>query len=79
MGLSVNKYAPNIDPTSSSAHPFDIVRIFRMAEEPVHALVAPPHEALKTVLDETLRSKMQGAVLRTILHMGLAMFCNKSQ
>ena len=60
MGLSVNKYAPNIDPTSSSAHPFDIVRIFRMAEEPVHALVAPPHEALKTVLDETLRSKMQG-------------------
>src|ERR1035437_10589202 len=34
------KYAPNIDPTSSSAHPVDIVRIFRMAEEPAHALVA---------------------------------------
>jgi hypothetical protein len=41
------KYAPNIDPTSSSAHPIDIVRIFRMAEEPAPALVATPHEAQK--------------------------------
>ena len=54
------KYAPNIDPTSSSAHPVDIVRIFRMAEEPALALVATPHEAQKTVLDQTLRSKRQG-------------------
>src|SRR5450759_3652301 len=45
------KYAPNIDPTSSSAHPVDIVRIFRMGEEPAPALVATPHEAQKTVLD----------------------------
>src|ERR1035437_9211965 len=36
------KYAPNIDPTSSSAHRVDIVRIFRMAEEPAPALVATP-------------------------------------
>jgi hypothetical protein len=54
------KYAPNIAPTSSSAHPVDIVRIFRMAEEPAPALVATPHEAPKTVLDQTLRSKRQG-------------------
>jgi hypothetical protein len=44
-------------PTSSSAHPVDIVRIFRMAEEPAPALVATPHEAQKTILDQTLRSK----------------------
>jgi hypothetical protein len=31
-----------------------------MAEEPVPALVATPHEAQKTVLDQTLRSKRQG-------------------
>jgi hypothetical protein len=54
------KYGPNIDPTSSPAHPVDIVRIFRMAEEPASALVATPHEAQKTVLDQTLRSKRQG-------------------
>src|ERR1019366_10441708 len=62
------KFAPNIDPTSSSAHPVDIVRIFRMAEEPAPVLVATPHEALvatpheaqKTVLDQTLGSKRQG-------------------
>ena len=31
-----------------------------MAEEPAPALVATPHEAQKTVLDQTLRSKRQG-------------------
>src|ERR1019366_5632515 len=55
----VCKYAPNIDPTSSVAHPVDIVRIFRMAEEPAPALVATPDEAQKTVLDQMLRSKRQ--------------------
>ena len=54
--------------TSSSAHPVDIVRIFRMAEEPGPALVATPYEAQKTVLDQTLRSKRQGSILRAILH-----------
>jgi hypothetical protein len=47
----VCKYAPNIDPTSSSAHPVDIVQIFHMAEEPAPAFVATPYEAQKTVLD----------------------------
>jgi hypothetical protein len=61
------KYAPNIDPISSSAHPIDIVRIFRMAEEPAPALVAISHDAQETVLDQTLRSKRQGAMLRAIL------------
>jgi hypothetical protein len=45
----------------------DTVRIFRMAEEPAPALVATPHEAQKTVLDQTLRSKRQGSILRAIL------------
>ena len=36
------KYAPNIDPISGPAQPVDIVRIFRMAEEPAPALVATP-------------------------------------
>ena len=49
-----------LTPTSSSAHPVDIVRIFRMAEEPAPALVATPHEAQKTILDQTLRSKKKG-------------------
>jgi hypothetical protein len=64
------KYAPNIDPTSSSAHPVDIVRIFRMAEDPAPALVATPHKAQKTILDQTLRSKRQGLILRAILQPG---------
>jgi len=38
-----------------------------MAEEPAPALVATPHEAQKTVLDQTLRSKRQGSILRAIL------------
>src|ERR1035437_6463574 len=63
------KYSPNIDPTSSSAHPVDIVRIFRMAEEPAPALVATPHEAQKTVLDQTLRSKEAGVnIARDFTH-----------
>ena len=62
------KYAPNIDPTSSSAHPVGIVRIFRMAEEPAPALVATPHEAQKTVLDQTLRSKRQGVNIARDFH-----------
>jgi hypothetical protein len=36
------------------------LRVFRMAKEPAPALVATPHEAQKTVLDQTLRSKRQG-------------------
>ena len=62
------KYAPNIDSISSSARPVDIVRIFRMAEEPAPAFVATPHEVQKTVLDQTLRSKRQGVNIARVLH-----------
>ena len=47
-----------------------IVRIFRMAEDPAPVLVATPHKAQKTILDQTLRSKRQGLILRAILQPG---------
>jgi len=66
---------PNIDPTSSSAHRVDIVRIFRMVEEPAPAPVATPHEAQKTVLDQTLRSKRQGVNIAPDFTACLALRC----
>ena len=54
---SVCRYAPNIDPTSNSAYPVEIMRILRLAEEAPPAIVATLHEAQKTVPDQSLRSK----------------------
>ena len=68
-GALVCKYAPNIDPTSNSAHPVDIVRNIRTAEEAAPALVATPHEAQKTELDQTLQLKRQGVnIVRDFSH-----------
>jgi len=53
---SVCRYAPNIDPTSNSAYPVEIMRILRLAEEAPPAIVATLHEA-QTVPDQSLRSK----------------------
>jgi hypothetical protein len=54
---NVCRYAPNIDPTSNSAYPIEIMRIFRLAEEAPPAIVATLHEAQKTVPDQSLSIK----------------------
>jgi hypothetical protein len=54
---SVSRYAPKIDPTSSSAYPIEIMRMLRLAAEAAPAIVAALHEAQKTVPDQSLRSK----------------------
>jgi hypothetical protein len=54
---NVCRYAPNIDPTSNSAYPIKIMRIFRLAEEAPPAIVATLHEAQKTIPDQSLSIK----------------------
>ena len=62
------KYAPNIDPTSSSAHPVDIVRIFRMAEEPAPTLSQPLMKRRKPYWIKRFSQRGRRSILCAILH-----------
>src|ERR1035437_5076825 len=57
-----------LTPTSSSAHPVDIVRIFRMAEEPAPALVAPLIKRRKPYWIKRFDQRGRRSIWRAILH-----------
>jgi hypothetical protein len=54
----VCRYAPNIEPTSNSAYPVEIMRILRLAEEAPPAIVATLYEAQKTVHQPGIVAKL---------------------